>query len=48
MGEMRNAHKNFSQEIDLESNMGRNIIMRKGLKECLSKYQKFSQIPKGL
>jgi hypothetical protein len=48
MGEMRNTHKNFSQEIEPESNMERKIIMRSGLKECLSKYQKFSQIPEDL
>jgi hypothetical protein len=45
---MRNAHKNFCPEIEPESSMERKIIMRKDLKECLSKYHKFPQIPEGL
>jgi hypothetical protein len=48
MGEIRNAHKHFIRETEPDSNMERKIIMRKDLKESLSKYQKFSQIPEGL
>ena len=47
IGEMRNAHKNYSRDIEPDSNMERKMIMRKGLKQSLSRHQKFNQIPEG-